>query len=157
MEAADISAADEEVSRSTYIANVDNRTAFTSRRGIIRKRIRGGGCTSSVKATTGSSTKPSSAVASSPTVATTVSTAPAEPTTSAETSTSSVATGEPSTATTKAAGRTCKAIFTHFKRPALPIVAVELSNGVACVFRSLEGNDTRAFRTAIWANVDVGT
>lgn len=141
----------------TYIADVDDRTAFASRTGIIRERIRRNGCTRSVVATTGASAKPSSAVASSPTITATVSTTPAVPATATETSTSSVATSEATPTTTEAARGTSKAIFAHFKCPTLPVVAIELSNGVPCVFRGLEGNDSRAFGTAIWTNVDVGT
>lgn len=88
----------------TYVANIDDGAAFASRTGIIRERIRGRGCTSSVIAATGSSAKPSSAVTSSPTIATTVSTTPGISATAAETSTSSVATREAPTATAKPAG-----------------------------------------------------
>ena len=50
---------------------------------------------------------------------------------------------------------TGKAIFAHLKVAALPLVAVELSDGVPSIVYCLEGNDARALWSAIWCDVDI--
>ena len=48
-----------------------------------------------------------------------------------------------------------KTVLAHLKVAALPLVAVELSDGVPGIVYCLEGNDTRALWSAIWCDVDI--
>ena len=140
--------------RATNIADIDNATRFTAARSVMGKLIgrvlgstaklglrRGTSETTSISPT--ASTIPESAARREATAST------AKATAESATATKSSARGKPTSSG--------EAILTDLERASLPIVAVELGDGVACVFRSLEGNDTAALGTTVRTDVDVGT
>lgn len=83
-----------------------------------------------------------------------------EVTTESSASTAKASTTAKSSTTTEAAA-TAKAasvsvaVLANFKDATLPVVAVEVADGVLSVFCSLECDDTGALGRAIWSGVDV--
>ena len=96
---------------------------------------------------------------------TTAAIAAAEPTTAAtKAATAAVATTKAATSATEAATavaasthrRTGEAILANLEHAALPVIAVELLDGVACVVRRLENHNAGALGSAVGAEMDVG-
>lgn len=67
------------------------------------------------------------------------------------------ATSSKATTATKAWSAVGEAILTDLEHAALPVVAIELRDGVLCVFWRIECDDTGALCVAIWSNVDIRT
>jgi hypothetical protein len=160
------------------VADVDDGTRIHARGGEVGERVRGSSgssrsavtssargsaCEAARRATvTRSTTVAAAAVASSETTATSKACARAEATTAtiatveaatAVATSEAAATAEATAAVASAASET---VLTDLEETAGPVVAVELLNGVLGVFRSLEGDDTRALGSAIRSHVDVG-
>jgi hypothetical protein len=152
----------------THVANIDNSTLVTIGSSVVGERIGGtgrSGRSALVKSTTGVT-----AVRTTLRRATEASTA-AEATAKAATSSKSTATSHraaeasttshgPTEATAAAAeARTTasKSILANFKSTALPVISVELRNGVTGIIRGLEGNDARTLGASSGVGVDVST
>lgn len=139
----------------TYVADVNDLISLSSSGGEIGERVRrsGRGWASIVVTTTRSTAK----------VAAKASTAwesAAEATTSTKWSTtaSAKATAEASSGTAEASTRrevASEAVLANLKWAALPVVPVELLDGVARIVWRLKGNNTRALWTTVWTNVDI--
>ena len=140
------------------VADIDEVTGFTTRSGKVGEGIRGVGRTVRVKTrpsgwssrTTIACIEPSTSSKASAKAATS-----AESPTSAKTSTEA-ATASEATASSKASVAR-KTVFANLEVTTLPLVAVELSDGVPSIIYSLESNDTRALWSAIWSDVNIGT
>lgn len=72
---------------------------------------------------------------------------------SAESSTAKATTESTSEASSTTAG---EAVLSHLKRTSLPVIAVELHDGVASVVRTFESYNSGTLRTAIGAHMNVG-
>jgi hypothetical protein len=163
------------------VADVDNGRRVHSRGGEVGERVRGSGRSGRGSAVTSSARRRASvttarstisalraavtatAVATSESATTSKARARTESTTASKASVESsttiaaseaAATAEATTATE--ASSAGKAVFTDLEETAGPVVAVELLNGVLGVFRSLEGDDTRALGSSIRSHVNVG-
>jgi hypothetical protein len=162
------------------VANVDNGRRVHARGGEVGERVRGSSRSGRGSAVTSSARRRASvatarstvsalraavtaaAIATSESATTSKAWARTESATATKASIKSsttiaaseaAATAEATTATeTSSAG---KAVFTDLEETAGPVVAVELLNGVLSVFRSLEGDDTRALGSSIRSHVDV--
>lgn len=133
----------------SYVADIDGVAFLHTSGGVVGERVgRHRGITGVVNT--------AAAIAA----ATSVAESAAAATKSSSTITASegsAAAGETAAAVaTRAHARAGEAIFTDLKHAALPVIAVELLNGVAGVFRSLKNHNTRALRSAVWAEMDVG-
>jgi hypothetical protein len=118
--------------------------------------------TTSESTTRSAATAPVASSSSTTTITTTATKASSETTASAEaTATAKATAATETTSETTAATETglgaCEAIFANFKIAALPVIAVELRDSIACVFDRLKCNDSRALRTTIRCNMDVCT
>jgi type IV secretory pathway VirJ component len=163
------------------VANVDNGRRVHARGGEVGERVRGSGRSGRGSAVTSSTRRRASVATARSTVSalraavTATAVATSEPATTSkarartESTTASKASVESSTtiaaseaaATAEAttateASSAGKAVFTDLEETAGPVVAVELLNGVLGVFRSLEGDDTRALGSSIRSHVNVG-
>ena len=56
-----------------------------------------------------------------------------------------------------ASSTTGKTVFPDFERTALPVVAIELGDGIPCIFWSFERYDAATLGTTIGTDVDIGT
>jgi hypothetical protein len=152
----------------THVADVDNSTLVTIGSSIVSEgvgRTGRSGRSALIKSTTGVTTV--RAALRRATESTTAAKATAEATTSCESTTTSHRSAEATTAShgpTKATAATAKArstasksILTNFEGTTLPVIAVELRNGVAGIIRRLESNDARALGASSGVGVDVST
>jgi hypothetical protein len=97
-------------------------------------------------------------------VATTAAIAAESAATTAESATATVAASKGTTSTSEAAaavapgahGRASKAVLANLEHAALPVIAVELLDGGACVVGRLEHDDTGALGSAVRAEMDIG-
>jgi hypothetical protein len=137
----------------THVANKDGLASFSSWAGKVGEWVGGGSGNTSVEtsawATTESTTK-----ASPPCEAATESATANESSTATEATSKAAATK--STAS-KATRSTSKAILTNFKGTTLPVIAIELLNGIASIVRRFESNNTGTLWTTVGTNVDIGT
>jgi hypothetical protein len=163
------------------VANVDDGRRVHARGGEVGERVRsssrsgrGSAVTSSARRRASVATARSTvtalraavtaaAVATSESATTSKAWARTESTTAAKASVESTTTiaASEAAATTEAstaaeASSAGKAVFTDLEETAGPVVAVELLDGVLGVFRSLEGDDTRALGSSIRSHVNVG-
>ena len=126
---------------------------------MIRERVRRHRGVASIE-----TTRAAGAAGTARTAIATTAAIAAEATTTAAKAAAAKATAEGTATTTKAATAvassthrgTGKAILTDLEHAALPIIAVELLDGVASIIRRLENNDTRALRSAVRAEMDIG-
>jgi hypothetical protein len=149
----------------TYVSNVDEVALVAVGGSVVSERVgrtSRNGRSALVISTTGVTTGTRRA-----TEAAAAAKATAEATTSSKSTTTSHGSTETTTAThgateataaAKATGTTAgEAIFTDLKGAALPVVTVELRNGVTGVLRGLESDDTRALGASSGVSVHVGT
>ena len=137
----------------TYISNIDELAHFSSRSSVVGKGVRRSSSStwsSSVIETAGrwttiatTSVATTSAVASSKATSAT--------TKAASKPSASYATSKSATTLVTATGWTSKLVLTDLQHAALPVIAVELVDGVTRVLGVLECNNTGAFGTTIWA------
>lgn len=110
------------------------------------------------KSGTTRTTRTTSAKASSATKSTAKASSAAKTTTATKSSAkTSSATKATTTAKSTAAHVVGEAIYTNFEDPAVPVIAVELLDGVASIIGSLEDNDTGALGATVGSKVDIGT
>lgn len=140
----------------TYVANVDGVALLNAGRGMVRERVRRHGGVTSIETTRAAGTAGTA-------IATTAAIAAEAATTSTKSAAAKATAKGPATATKAATAvassthrGTSKAILTDLEHAALPIIAVELLDGVASIIRRLENNDTRALRSAVRAEMDIG-
>ena len=160
------------VRRAAYIAHVDGVALFTAATSVIGEVVwrdssakisRRTASTGASKAA--SKTRAASAIAEAPTATSKASGTPASSKGAATAATAkdgATSATKASTAGTahaaKAGSRTAgKTVFPDFEWTALPVVAIELGDGVPCIFRSFERNDAATLGTTIGADVDIGT
>ena len=93
--------------------------------------------------------------ASAATKATSVATTTTKATTTGRVTATTKATAETTAATGEARPR--KAVFPDLEHSALPVVTVELLDGVACIIGAFERYDTGTLWAATRINVNVGT
>lgn len=136
----------------THVAHVDDRTLLAARGGEIGKgvgRHRGhsleAGATTVATAHTTKATPETAAKAA----------ATAEATTGTK-ATATEAAAE-AAAATKAHAGAGKAVLANLQGPALPVVAIELLDGIACVVGGLKGHNSGALGATGGIGVDVGT
>jgi hypothetical protein len=163
------------------VADVDDGRRVHTRGGEVGERVRGSSGSGRGSAVTSSARRratvttargtvtalraavTATAVATSESATTSKAWARTEPTTASKASieaSTTIAASE-AAATTEAstaaeASSASKAVFTDLEETAGPVVAVELLNGVLSVFRSLEGDNTRALGSSIRSHVNVG-
>ena len=132
----------------TYVADVNRFAPLTAGRGIVGEGVGSHRGRSALKASCSSA----GGVA-----AVTTSTIPAISSTATK-PTSSVAapTAEPATSSAETGSGAGKAIFADLERPTLPIVTVELRDGVTGIFGVVKGHDPGALGTTIRSQVDIG-
>lgn len=132
----------------THVAHVDDRTLLAARGGEIGKGVgRHRGHSLEAGATT---------VATAHTTKATPETA-AKAAATAEATTGTKATATEAAAATKAHAGAGKAVLANLQGPALPVVAIELLDGIACVVGGLKGHNSGALGATGGIGVDVGT
>ena len=149
----------------THIPDVNRLTTLGSGSSIIREGIRrhGAGCSSSssIKAAATTTTTAAAGVSTAPSETTTEATATTTETSSTKAPAEAATHTTVATTTAKAHGAatttTSKSIFANLKNSALPVVAIELLNGIASIFWTFENDNTRAFRPAIRADMDISS
>jgi len=155
--------------KSTYVADVDDFAALATSSSVVRKRIRrssrGTSSTTSIAEAATTATAGRIAVA-----ATTESTSAAKPTAgsaeAAATATKSTSHTESATASSKAttesathatSSGTGETVLANFELASIPVVAVEVVDGVTCIVRAFEGNNSGALGAAVGALVYIST
>jgi hypothetical protein len=137
------------------VANVDQVAGLAAGRSEVGEWVRGVRRTVGIKSAYSWATEAAAeSSASAKATAETTTSAEAATATSTEASSKTTACSSEAAASTKASVAS-KTIFAHLKVAALPLVAVELSNGVPSIVYCLEGNDTRALWSAIWCDMDI--
>lgn len=142
----------------TYVANIDSLASLSAGSSVVSEwvwwsRWSASSCAAVETTVVWRATK-SAAKASTAAEAT------AETSTSAKgwATTAAKAAGEATTCTTKASTSwevVGEAILADLKVASLPVVAVELLDGVAGVVWRLKGNNSGAFWSSIWSDVDI--
>lgn len=139
----------------TYVPDVNDLRPFSTRSSEVSERVGLSGRLVGIEArgTTGSSSE-----AATTAEATSKATAATTEAAATETAEGATAAAEAATTaeTTRTHIRTGKAILANLQHTALPIVTIELLDGVASIIRGLEDNDTRSFRAAIRSDMNVG-
>lgn len=144
--------------QSTYVADIDGLAGFSTGGSKVGEWVRGIGCSASTGIEASSSAKSARSAAAIPTTHSETSSVPTTSGKAATTeATAEAAAAEASTATETSRGRASETILTDFKIATLPLVPVELLNGIPSVVRSLKCNDARTFGTAIRSGVDICT
>lgn len=141
----------------TYIANIDDFTSLSAGCCVVGERVWSWGRGIGVKSRTARTT--TSAASMEAAAATTI----AESTTSSKSSTAAEAAAKSSahasistTSEARAAGAS-ESVFTDLNCSSLPIIAVELLNGVTGVIGALKNDNTRALRSTVRSHVNIGT
>ena len=131
---------------------MDDLAPLATRSGVVGEWIGRHGLGAGTVPTTSHATTISSTESSTTTIPTSeTSTAAAEASTTGETATTTKA----ATANAETRSGAGKTVLTNFQRSTLPIIAVELSDGVAGILGVVKGNDSRALGTTIGSDVDV--
>lgn len=155
----------------TYVAHVDNRARLAARSGEVGEGVGSRGSRS--RSSRGTVAASASSVRRSPVSAAAVAAASTEAATksttrsavsASETATPAESSSETATAVASAetatgsaeTGTACETILADLEHAPLPVVAVELGNGVLSVIGVVESDDARALGTAVRGNVDVG-
>jgi hypothetical protein len=140
-----------------YVANIDDLSSVAAGSSVVSEGIRRDGAGRGLEAGSARGTSAESSTAEA-TSKTTTSAAKAAATTESSTESSAHATAKATSATeAHARSTTGVAVLTNLDNTALPIVAIELRNGVAGIVRALEDNNTRSLRTTIRSDMDVGS
>lgn len=140
---------------NTYVANINDLAPLGSTCRVVRKGIRDSRRGSSIE-TASWGTSVSTTKAATATKATTKATATSKSAATTEAASEASTTAKATTATESGSGP-CEAILTHLKWAALPVVAIELLDGIASIVWRLKGNNARAFGASIRPDVDVCT
>jgi hypothetical protein len=138
----------------TYVANIDSVALLNTRRGIVGERVRGHGDMAAIEAARSTATA----------ITTTTAAIAAESTTASAKAAAAIATAKGTASASEAAaavatgthGRTGEAVLTNLEHAALPVVAVELLDGVAGIVGRLENHNARALGPAVRAEMDIG-
>lgn len=144
-------------SYNTYVTDVNGLASLRSASGVVGEGVRSSCWDSSIEATAGGSSVATAkaTTAAKPSAKTTASSKGA--TRGPEASSKATTTAAKSTAATESGSRTCKAVLADFEGASLPVIPVELLNGVTSVVWGFECNNARTFGATIRPNVDVGT
>ena len=144
--------------RPGKVTDVDQVARIAARCRKVGERVgRVGRSVSIIAGATWTTTTSSSKTSSIATTATEASAVAATTSKSAASTKATSKTATASKAAAEAAGTTSsEAVLTHFKVTALPLVAVELGDGVARIFGGVKGNNTRSLGATIWSHVDIG-
>lgn len=148
----------------TYVAGIDDLASISARGGKIGERVRRDGAGRGLETagyagaarTTGASLETASATESSAKA----STASAESSTATEAATKSTAHAATESSTAAEAHTwpsTSIAVLSNLENSALPIIAVELLDGIAGVVGALKDNDTGALGATVGTSVDIST
>jgi hypothetical protein len=141
----------------THIADVDDFNLVSARGSVVGERVgRNRGRSTTVEASTTGAAATTTTTTSASEAATT--TAVAE-TSAATKSSSSISTTEATSTAAEAAahGIVGKPVFTDLEHATLPVVAVELLDSIACIVGGFEDDYSRTFRSAVLAEVDIGS
>lgn len=150
----------------THVANIDDSALVTVGSGIISERVGGSGGnrrSTTVLKPTGTGETTVATRGATEAAASSEATAKASATTEASTTHRTAKAATTAKATTKAAttteagATTSEPVFANFKGTTLPIVSVELRNGVARIIRRLKSNDTGALGASGRVGVHIGT
>lgn len=163
--------------RNTHVLDVDGRTWLAARSDAVDEGVRASwnvGCRgsrgSSTTVTTSESASTASAVTTSKSSAassiasavassaTTIWSVEASAKATAWTTEASASAKSATSAKASAASESASVgvtVLTNFKNSSLPVVAVEVLDGVLCVIWGLECDNTRALGSAIWGSVDI--
>lgn len=140
--------------RHTYIPDIDCLAAFGSRSGVIGERVRG-----SRSGSRSVETSRTAAAALEATAATvTKSTAATKTAATKAAAAAAVATTHATKSATAAEAHSTASgitVFTNFKDASLPIISIELLDGIASIVGAFKNHNTRAFRSAIRPHVDI--
>lgn len=151
-------------SSSTYVLDVDGWVGLATGGNAISElvwrdclggRWATGSAAVAAWATVACSSEVASKVATT-SVATTVAATTCEATASAKAAAAESSTEASTVSTAAVASSTGVAVLANFKHTALPVVAVELYDGVLRVLRSVELDNARALWRSVWSAVDVG-
>lgn len=132
----------------TYIADIDGLASISTGRCVIGKRVWWYGCSGTAVEVRWRSAAVSAAV---PTSSSTISTSETAATSIATTTrkTASAAHAKPAATSNEAARGPSEPIFADLQHATLPVIAIELSNSVPCIFGMLVGNNTGALGTTV--------
>lgn len=147
---------------NTHVAGVYYSTLFSPISRIVGERVRWNGrrIVKAAAASTGgdgSATTPAAVAASAAAKATSeATTTTTKATTTGREAAATKATAETTTTATKRA-RSGKAIFPDLQHSALPVVTVELLDGIARIIWAFKRYDTGTLWAATWIDMNVGT
>lgn len=140
----------------TYVSDVDGLARLAAARGIVGEGVRRVGCSAAgIKSAAGNESRCTTTEASATAKAAKGTAATTEASTAAETAAKASATAKTATATEPTG--TCEPVLAHLEVAALPLIAIELLNGIASVVGGLEGDNAGALRPAIGCDVHIGT
>lgn len=138
-----------------YVADIDGLAAFSTSSSEVSEGVRRDGAGRGLKARTACA----AAEATSATeTASESSTAAAKSSTTTKASAESTSHSAIAAAAAEAHARTAAGIsvLANLKDSALPVVAIELLDGVAGIVGALENNNARSLGTAVRSDVDIG-
>lgn len=144
------------IKRQSYVADIDGLTALSTSSSEVSEGVRrdraGGGLKAWTACAAAEATSATEAAAEASTAA-----AKSSTTTKASTkSTSHSAIAAPAAEAHARAAAASVSVLANLKDSALPVVPIELLDGVASIIGALENNNTRSLGTAVRSNVDVG-
>lgn len=139
-----------------YVADIDGLAALSTSSSEVSEGVRRDGAGRGLKA--GTACAATTEATSTTEAAAEASTASAKSSTTTKASTESTSHSAIAAAAAEAHARTTAGIsvLANLKDSALPVVAVELLNGVASIVGALENNNAGSLGTAVGSNVDVG-
>lgn len=140
----------------TYVANVDDFTSISAGCCVVGERVRSWGRGVGVKSRTA---RTAAAAAMESSTATTISesTTSSKSSTAAEAAAKSSAHATISTTSEARAARASESVFADLNGSSLPIIAVELLNGVTSVVGALKNYNTRALGSTVRSHVNIST
>lgn len=143
------------VGMKTYVSNIDELAHFSPRCGVVSEGVwyrSGSAWRSSLIETASRWTTITTSTSTSVATASAVTSSKATPSTTKATSKPSTSHAWKSATTLVATpGWTSKSVLAYLEHAALPVIAVELTDGITRVLGTLECNNTRAFGATIWA------
>jgi len=146
---------------STYVAHVDDRALLAGRGSKVGKGVRRNRANSSRRRRTTGIESSTATKGRRATVATAESTAKATATSKASAATETTTTATEATAEAATATETwttaCESVLAYFQGTALPLIAIELGDGVASIVRRLKCNNTGSLGTSSGVGVHIGT
>lgn len=138
---------------ATYVADIDSVALLNTGAGVVGEGVRGDrGGVGGLEATRGGATI---AAAAAKAAESTAGAAKATTTKAASETTAGAAKAATAKAAGAAHGWAGEAILTDLEHAALPIVAVELLDGVASVLGGLENDNAGALRSAVGAELNI--